>query len=203
MVQYTDNRRPEVLRLVPAARRVLEVGCNRGAFGAALEERGIEVWGIEPDPEAARVAVDRLSKVLVGCFPDGGPEGATFDGVVFNDVLEHMPDPHRAVQAARGLLAPGGWIVASIPNVRHLRVVSELLLRGRWDYADSGILDHTHLRFFTRATIRELFEQTGLGIDILEPINLTSGKRRVLRFLGDTGRDLIAEQFAVVARLQH
>lgn len=201
MVDYGDNTRPEVLAVIPPADKVLEVGCWRGGFGAQLAVRGMEVWGIEPNPEAARIATRRLSKVIEGVFPKDAP-AEKFDGIIFNDVLEHMAAPEEAMHAARHLLKPGGWVVASIPNIRHISVIAPLVLHGRFDYRDTGILDRTHLKHFTRATIRELFENTGYAIEVLEPINVSavSGKMRVIRLLGKRAQDLLAEQYVAVGR---
>lgn len=177
-MQYSDFEREEMLPFVPVKGRILDVGCNKGGFGAHLKARGAEVWGVEPDMDCAAIAATRLDRVIHGRYPEDIPAGTTFDCVVFNDVLEHMVDPIEVLLATHRLLASSGVIVASIPNVRNLRVVGRLLLRGRWDYADVGILDRTHLRFFTRGTMRELFENTGYRVEQLSPINLERVTRR-------------------------
>ena len=91
------------------------------------------------------------------------------DCVIFADVLEHLVDPWAAVRQAREMLAPGGALVVSIPNVLHHAVVKDLL-RGRFDYRDAGVLDRTHLRFFTAATARELVEQAGFRVERMERV---------------------------------
>ena len=132
-----------------------------------------------------------------GFFPDDLPAGGTYDCIVFNDVLEHVVDPWSMLDRAKERLAPGGRIVASIPNVRHYIVVRNLALRGRWDYADWGVLDRTHLRFFTRASIEELFESADMAIETLAPINPITVRRAA--FLVGPFRDMRYTQFAVVA----
>jgi len=201
-VSGIPNERQEVAVFVPPSRRVLDVGCDWGAFGAVLVERGSEVWGIEMDPGPASEAATRLHQVIVGRFPDDVPQGETFDCIVFNDVLEHMVEPASALIATRGFLAVGGCVVASIPNVRHLSVLAQLLIRGRWDYTDWGILASTHLRFFTKSTMRELFERNGYRVERQEPINVggSTGKWRVLRLLGRRSEEFLAAQYVLVAR---
>lgn len=202
MVEYDDSHRLPVLAMTPFGRKILDVGCWMGAYGAALAEQGAEVWGIEPNRHAAEVAERRLSKVIVGAFPADAPEGERFDGIVFNDVLEHMADPEAALKVAGSLLERDGWVLASIPNIRHYTVWGPLVMRGRFDYQDTGILDRTHLKHFTRATIREMFEGCGYRIERLEPINLSRprGKWRCLTLLGSRSTDLVAAQYVVVAR---
>lgn len=124
--QYRDGSRAEMLSFVlQQAHRVLDVGCNQGGFGAALklERPDIEVYGVEPNAEAAAIAAERLDRVVVGTFPEAVP-GGSFDVITFLDVLEHMVDPLGALEAARGLLTPDGVVLASMPNVRHYTVAS-------------------------------------------------------------------------------
>jgi len=182
---------------------VLDVGCSRGRFGSTLVQvrPGLRLFGIEPDPTTAREATGHYEQVTCGYFPDDLPAGGTFDCIVFNDVLEHVVDPWTMLDRAKEHLTAGGRVVASIPNVRHYIVVRNLLLRGRWDYADWGVLDRTHLRFFTRASIEELFDSADLVIESLVPINPISVRRAAL--LVGPFRDMRYPQFAVVARPRH
>ena len=132
-------------------------------------------------------------------FPDDMPADATFDCIVFNDVIEHVVDPWTMLRKAERHLAPDGLIVASIPNIRYYIVVRDLLLRGRWEYADWGVLDRTHLRFFTRESISRLFPDCGYTIEQLTPINPIKLRRAAL-LTTRWFRDLRYQQFAVVAR---
>ncbi len=161
--EYYECAREEMLDFVPQrARTVLDIGCGAGRFGSLLKQRQpVEIWGVEPDTNAARQASTRLDHVLVGDFPSGVrlPE-RYFDCIQFNDVLEHMVDPWHALRVAQGCLSDQGVVVASIPNVRFLPILYRLLVRGEWTYTPSGILDKTHLRFFTRSTILKMFEET-------------------------------------------
>lgn len=180
---YVDSDRPEVRREIPVrSGRLLDVGCGQGAFGGALRREWAdgEVWGLETNPWAADRAAARLDRVIVGSFPDALPAGEVFDLITFNDILEHLTDPWSGLETARSYLAPGGLVVASIPNVRHLDVVIGLALKGRWDYAESGVLDRTHLRFFTRRTAIALFESSGFAVKSVVPVNLDCSRHRVV-----------------------
>lgn len=166
---YYRNERPEIADLVPpSARRVLEVGCAAGALGRRLKRRGpCEVVGIEVHRPAAEVARQHLDRVLEIDLDtaDALPEDlGTFDCVVCADVLEHLRDPERALRMLRRHLAPTGALIASIPNVRHAAVLLPLLVAGRWQYQDEGILDRTHLRFFTPIEILDLLQRTGFQV---------------------------------------
>ncbi len=177
--EYFQCVRPEMLEFIPQhCRRVLDVGCAEGDFGASLKRtREIEVWGVEPTKSAASAARARLDRVIEGVFaPEAALPARNFDCIIFNDVLEHMLAPEMALRYASSLLAPGGVVVASIPNIRYLPTVYDLLVRARWDYVDAGTLDKTHLRFFTRSNIVDLFEREGFAIDRICGINACARK---------------------------
>ena len=171
---YFEQPRLEMIGLLPTeSRRILEVGCGAGAFGAAVKSRlKAEYWGIEPDPGAADLASDRIDRVLCGLFSEGLELPRDhFDCIIFNDVLEHLVDPELALTYAKRLLCKGGVVVASIPNICHFPTLWRLVIHGDWEYTERGILDKTHLRFFTRRSIHRLFESTGYGVDTLEGID--------------------------------
>jgi 2-polyprenyl-3-methyl-5-hydroxy-6-metoxy-1,4-benzoquinol methylase len=204
---YEDWERAEVLPFVPQGiSSLLDIGCSFGGFGAALKAArpDLEVFGIEPEARAAEIAATRLDGVMTGSFPEAMPNGK-FDCIVFNDVLEHMSDPWSALEIAGSVVNDCGRVVASIPNVRHYTVLVPLLVKGRWTYHDVGILDRTHLRFFTRSTVRELFETTGWAVESITPTRLdeasTGEIARVLSFFGKCGIDFRARNFVVVARI--
>jgi 2-polyprenyl-3-methyl-5-hydroxy-6-metoxy-1,4-benzoquinol methylase len=153
---------------------LLDVGCGTGGFGLALkQERSISVTGVETSAEAAAVAKGRLDRVLEGSIDNHfeSLKGSNFDCIVFNDVLEHMVDPWATLREAVLWLRPKGYVLASIPNVRYFQVLRGLLLRREWKYEDSGVLDRTHLRFFTASAVRELFESTGYRVLTLKGVN--------------------------------
>lgn len=161
--------------LPESAKIVLDVGCSSGGFAKSLREARpeLEIWGIEPFADAASIAQNDIDRVIVGDFPSVLPQlsDTRFDAVFFNDVLEHMAEPEDALTAAHQVISPGGTVVASIPNVRHFSVVWPLLRRGQWTYQDAGILDRTHLRFFTRSSVLRLFRGTGWEVSAIMGIN--------------------------------
>lgn len=168
---YYSHSRPEVRALIPrSARFVVDVGCGSGAVGAALERDipGVEVRGIERNPEAASRAALCLHEVAIRAAEDGMPSSWPVpDCVIFADVLEHLVDPWTTLRAWCNSLRPGTCVVASFPNVGHLSVTVPLW-KGRWDYGEEGLLDRTHLRFFTRDTAMELLRSAALEIETVQ-----------------------------------
>lgn len=174
---YYEFARPEVARLVPqSTTNLLELGCAAGALGAALKaSHGCRVTGIELVPEVARRATERLDRVIVGDCEALDFESLfgdeRFDCLVAADVLEHLRDPLDLLARLRRYLAPEATLVASFPNVRHFSVVAALV-DGYWTYADAGILDRTHLRFFTRREFARLLHDAGFESIVFYPLNL-------------------------------
>jgi 2-polyprenyl-3-methyl-5-hydroxy-6-metoxy-1,4-benzoquinol methylase len=208
---YFEQARPEMLEFVPAnCKRILDVGCSQGNFGKTLKQsRTVEIWGVEPVASAAATAATKLDRVIEGVFDaDTELPPAHFDAVIFNDVLEHLMDPHAALRVARKLLTKNGVIVASIPNIRHFPAQWDIVVRGEWDYGDSGILDRTHLRFFTRKSIIAMFGECGFTIEKIQGINpLIGGTTRkwlvhkmVNALTLNAVEDMKYLQFAVVAK---
>lgn len=206
-LRYSATR-DELAPYVPRdARRVLDIGCGVGGFGATLRRilPGAELWGVEPVEEAAKAARGGYDQVVTGFFPDdtdGLPAGS-FDAVFMLDVLEHMIDPRPALLAARVLLSADGVLVASIPNVRHFDVWWPLVRHGRWDYTETGLMDRTHLRWFTRSSIADLFDSAGWEVLALDGINRTDPvgwKAKGIARLGRRTADMFFVQYAVSAR---
>jgi trans-aconitate methyltransferase len=167
---YYDHPRAQLLDAFPRApRRLLDVGCGSGATGALAKTRwpGLEAIGIEVVPEAAERAAARLDRVIAGSaesldFTAAGLSG--IDGVILADVLEHLVDPWSFLERLRAVLAPDAVVIASIPNIANLWLLDELAA-GRFEYQPDGLLDRTHLRFFTRGTIAALFAGAGYTIE--------------------------------------
>jgi 2-polyprenyl-3-methyl-5-hydroxy-6-metoxy-1,4-benzoquinol methylase len=179
---HYSSPRQEMLRFIPeGASTLLDIGCSTGAFGRELKLRSprLEVHGVEVDALRANEARAVLDHVTTGHFPDVADTLGvrTFDVVVMNDVLEHMATPDAALAAAHTLVKDDGLVVASIPNVRHFSVWAPLVIRGDWRYEDDGLLDRTHLRFFTRRTMVELFENAGWAVHRVTGINRSSHSR--------------------------
>lgn len=174
---YLDNERRELEMLLPSgAVSALDVGCGRGGFGSTLRRiygSSARLVAIEPVPEQAAAAREGhgFDEVVEGYFPDAfvnRPE--QFDLISFNDVLEHIVDPAAVLRVCADHLTPGGRVVAAIPNVGYAPVVIDLI-RNRWDYTDDGVLDRTHVRFFTRDSSVRLFEEAGFVVERCAGIN--------------------------------
>jgi SAM-dependent methyltransferase len=155
-----------------APKRVLDLGCAAGAFGVELMRRfpGASVVGIEAGRAASEKARTRLERVVHASlegisFASHGFSHGEFDTVIAADILEHLVNPWDLLVRLRPFLAPKAQIVASIPNIRNITVVSSLLLGGKFEYDERGLLDITHLRFFTLDGIRRLFEETGYVLE--------------------------------------
>ena len=166
---YFTHARTEIAPLLPAQlSRVLEIGCGVGATLSWLkQQKGASYTvGVEIAPDAAAIARTQADEVHCLDFEreslaDTLPR---FDLVLCLDVLEHMVDPWQAInRLVTTQLAPGGTLLLSVPNVRHYSVTVPLILGGRWDYAQAGILDKTHLRFFTRKTAAQLLAHSRLS----------------------------------------
>jgi len=162
------SARDDLIDLIPQnVANVLEVGAGVGKMGANLRRRGFKkIVGIEISKEAGDKATQYYDELIVGDvenlqlkYPDG-----YFDCIIYADVLEHLIDPWKVIKEQRKYLSEGGCIVASIPNIRYYKVLRKLVFKGDWDYQDAGILDRTHLRFFTFKTIKTMFEQGGYKI---------------------------------------
>jgi 2-polyprenyl-3-methyl-5-hydroxy-6-metoxy-1,4-benzoquinol methylase len=164
---YYFYDRTEVLEMIPiSARRLLDVGCGGGGLSHNLKKRQpIEVHGVELVTEAANHAQEHLDKVWNMTIEAALPEIPEnyYDCIVAADVLEHLSDPWAVLSSLKSKLAPHGKIIASIPNIQNWGTLSELI-QGKWDYLSEGILDRTHLRFFTRKSVEELFWNSGLHI---------------------------------------
>jgi 2-polyprenyl-3-methyl-5-hydroxy-6-metoxy-1,4-benzoquinol methylase len=198
-----DFDRHELLPFIPdTARSLLDVGCGSGAFGRLLRSArpGMELWAVEPDPASARAAQDGFDRVVPGTFPDRRIPPGKFDVVLCADVLEHMAEPEMALRAAAQATAAGGMMVASIPNVRNWRhVLWPLFRHGKWEYTERGILDRTHLRFFTRSSMRDLFTDNDWLVESVTGINLHGRERILSAVSGRTLDDFLYPQYVVVA----
>jgi 2-polyprenyl-3-methyl-5-hydroxy-6-metoxy-1,4-benzoquinol methylase len=153
---------------VPPGSRVLDVGCATGYLAAELARSGCAVTGVEPAAEAAAAARDQCEAVVHGDVEEADCRAelealAPFDAIVCGDVLEHLRDPWEALAFVATLLAPGGRVAVSVPNIAHW-TGRRALLRGRFDYAAHGLFDVTHLRFFTRSSAHSLVAAAGLRV---------------------------------------
>jgi SAM-dependent methyltransferase len=166
---YTTTRTDVIDLFAHAPRRVLDIGCSDGTFGAELRSRGAVVYGIEIDREFAARAATRLDRVLQGDALEGLEsliqEGEQFDAIVCADSLEHMVDPWTVLSTATALLDEDGVILVSLPNVHFYTTFVGLLLERQWRYRDVGIHDRTHLHWFTDRNAREMFGAAGCEVE--------------------------------------
>ena len=167
---YCGQARPEVLAMVPReARRVLELGCASGILAATLKQRQeCQVTGVEYLAEPAAEAATRLDRVIVGdCETldlDALFQKGEFDCLIAADVLEHLREPESLLRRLQPFMTPDASIVVSMPNVRHAGVL-EAAVEGYWSYQKWGVLDRTHLRFFTRREIDNMFARLGFEVE--------------------------------------
>jgi O-antigen biosynthesis protein len=160
-----NNSHSFALSFIGYNKTVLEVGCSTGYFTKVMVERGCEVVGIELDPDAAEVAEKWAERVVIGNIDEGQIwdeiKDESFDVIVMGDVLEHLRDPLGSLRQAVRKLKPSGFVVTSLPNIAH-GDVRMTLMQGRFDYNDTGLLDRTHVHFFTLETARKLLTEAGL-----------------------------------------
>jgi O-antigen biosynthesis protein len=161
----------KMLNFIGEQKSVVDFGCATGYMAQFLNRRGCRVVGVEISPEAAAIAEQFCEQVIVAdldytSIAEILPE-QKFDIAVFGDVLEHLRDPWRTLEQVKTILHPDGYVVASIPNIAH-GAIRLALLQGRFDYEKQGILDDTHLRFFTRKSIEDLFESAGYLVETLD-----------------------------------
>lgn len=171
--RYFTTFRPELRAFLPPQfANVLEVGCAAGGFTRSHLSGATERWGIEPDAGAAAEAKPHFTRLLIGTYDMVAADlpAHHFDLIICNDVIEHMADHDRFLQVIKEKLKPGGYLVGSVPNVRHFTALVKLLLLKDWPYAADGILDRTHLRFFTEKSLRRAFRANGYAVERLEGI---------------------------------
>jgi 2-polyprenyl-3-methyl-5-hydroxy-6-metoxy-1,4-benzoquinol methylase len=209
---YSQAVRQDMLDFLPNEySRVLEVGCNVGNFRQFLSS-AVEYWGVEPLKEAADVAKTKMDKTLVGFYDDVANEipNKHFDLIVANDVVEHMEQPWNFLESIKNKMTTNASIVLSIPNVRHYSNLRGLLYEKDWKYEESGILDITHLRFFTMKSIVRLLEESGFEVEKIEGINQLKIRKRFIRSYCVyelhkliIGSDIEFMQFGVRAKIKH
>jgi 2-polyprenyl-3-methyl-5-hydroxy-6-metoxy-1,4-benzoquinol methylase len=205
---YYLGQRSEMFHLVPKdCKKILEVGCGEGNFLLPFASNGVEVWGIEPMQLPAEKAKLVLHKVFNAILEDVLQQlpDQYFDAIIFNDVLEHMLQPGDNLKSLLPKLSQNGKIITSIPNFRYAKNVSHVFLSKKFEYAQSGILDDTHFRFFTKKSIYTLFENNGYQIQKIEGINPTNKVKHHLLigllslFTLSSHADMRYLQFGVVA----
>jgi SAM-dependent methyltransferase len=200
---YFSGARADFVALLPdaPAATILEIGCGTGATGALALARGKagQYVGVELFPEAAATARQELSEVLVGDVERMELPFAprTFDALILSEVLEHLVDPWAVLARLAPLVRPGGRVLASSPNVSQWRVLRELMA-GRFELADQGVFDRTHMRWFTPASFRAMFERAGFAVDHIGPVTPFAARTRLLsRLSGGRMDHLFMTQIAL------
>ena len=208
--EYYSYSRQEMLEFIPEnCRKFLDVGCGGGYFGCAVKDKlpDAEVHGIELNKDACIEAERNLDKVINSDINEAlnHIEDNFYDCISFNDVLEHFADPVDVLIKIKPKLAKNGIILTSIPNVRYFEVVKDLILHKKWTYKDAGILDYTHLRFFTEKSIPELFEPAGYNVCSINGLNKNRfglGFKALNFLLRGNLNDMKYLQFACVAKVK-
>jgi 2-polyprenyl-3-methyl-5-hydroxy-6-metoxy-1,4-benzoquinol methylase len=169
--QSANNSWANLFGYIPKGSRVLDVGCSTGNFGAALQDlKDCTVVGVDINRADIVEARTKLSDARVHDITrDGAGDLGTFDAIVFADVLEHFAEPRDAMRVVHALLREGGIVVYSIPHMGHQSVRLDLL-EGRFPYTDLGLLDRTHLHYYDRIEIHDVFASTGFSIIREDPV---------------------------------
>jgi 2-polyprenyl-3-methyl-5-hydroxy-6-metoxy-1,4-benzoquinol methylase len=189
-----DHSHQHVLALAKGARTVLEVGAATGYLSEALAADGAAVVAVEVDPVAARVGQERGIDIRVGTIESVVSPDERFDCIVLADVIEHIVDVDRFLGRVLRHLGDRGAIVLSVPNVAHLTVRLGLLV-GHFDYQEVGLLDSTHVHFYTEASLEQLLSRHGLSViekrNTVNPYTLNRvGSDRVRRYVRRSLREL-------------
>ena len=186
MSKKKKDIRDELISLVPSTtQRVLDVGCAGGKLSCKLKDKNITIIGIEKNKKLYNEAKNRLDEVILGdaekinlSYPND-----YFDCILYADILDCFVNPAAVLKKHITHLNEGGYVVASMANIRYYKTVRDLVFCGRWDYKEGGILWKEHLRFFTLANIKELFEGAGCQIIEIKRNIVSSRIMKILNFL--------------------
>jgi len=208
-----ENSISKILRLVRKEKNVLDVGCANGYLSEALREQlNCSVTGVEIDSNAAKEARKYCNRVIVGDIENENVikalVGERFDIIIFGDLLEHLKHPTAALKSVKPLLSNSGYVLASIPNIAHISVALDLL-EGKFEYRPLGLLDNTHIRFFTKKSILSMFKEAGYEICVWDRViikpeetefktSLSNYPNSLLSFF-QPGGDSLTYQFIVKA----
>lgn len=198
---YYSASRQDMLKYVDfPVQTILDIGCGEGNFASNFPDA--EYWGVEPTSKQAMIAKSKRLNILNGTYDDVAEQipNGHFDLIACNDVIEHMIDPVGFLQNIKQKLSPHGKLIASIPNIRHVTVAFKLLFYGEFDYENSGIMDYTHLHFFTPKSFRKIVQDCGWIVEKLEPLTVAPFKpikNIILKFLERNSHDLRTIQFAI------
>ncbi|KKI00362.1 hypothetical protein EO95_13890 [Methanosarcina sp. 1.H.T.1A.1] len=166
---YYSNIRWDIIDLIPEGdHKVLEVGCGAGNTLMKIKEvnKAKEIYGVEINKESIQENIRNINKVAIGNVEQIDPQfpEELFDFIIFGDVLEHLINPEEVLKKYLKYLKKNGIIIASIPNIKNYAVLFNLIIRDKFEYKDAGILDRTHLRFFTKREIINMFDRSNMHI---------------------------------------
>lgn len=203
---YFANARNDIVAMLKTGQdaAILELGCGAGGTGRAAMAAGKagRYVGLELNEEAAAIAAEALTDVVVGdvqCV-DLAPYRGQFDALIVSEVLEHLTDPWDTLQRLTTCLRPGAQVFASSPNISYWKVVWNLIL-GRFRYQEAGVMDKTHLRWFTPESFRQLFESAGVEVETIRPMREPGWKGRFFNALTrDRFAHLFMAQMLVIGR---
>ncbi len=183
---YFHFVRTDIAPLLPAsANHIVDVGCGAGGTLAWLKKRYPQAYtvGLEGNASLAQELAVNSDEFHIVDLNGDLPNIGSPDLLLFLDVLEHLPNPEKLLRHLAAKLAPGGTVIVSLPNIAHLSVSIPLLVWGRFNYADAGILDRTHLRFFVRESAVALMNGAGLRVDKIIESSRGDLKSRLLNWL--------------------
>lgn len=171
---YFSNIRWNIIDLIPEGNhRILDIGCGDGGTLKKLKELGKanEIFGIELNEDIAKKLSQDLDEIVIGDVESIEPtfNEKYFDYILFGDSLEHLINPDKVLNKYKKLLKDDGFIIASIPNIKYFIIISKLIIFDEFKYVDAGILDRSHLRFFTKREIKRMFQNANLKIIYIEP----------------------------------
>lgn len=207
---YYAQSRTEMLPFLPATvTSLIDIGCAEGWFGALVKKTypACEIWGVEPVESVASEAASRADRIIVSEIEKAAEQlpAGYFDVVTMNDVLEHLPYPEPALALARHILKPDGRLILSLPNVRYYVNVKDLIVHKDWQYQDFGILDRTHMKFYTQRSARRTLTDIGFKVERIVGINpppkISLHYRALFALAPRFFEDARYPQFAMVARL--
>ena len=199
-----ENKRDEFLSLVPiGTKKVLDVGCGIGDLGVKLKANDMEVVGVENNEYCYNLSKEKLNKTFLADIEKFQLPYSSkyFDCILYADILEHLLNPLSLLCKHKEYLNDTGFVVASIPNIRYYKVISRLVVGGTWDYMDIGILDRTHVRFFTLINIQELFMKAGFEVVEIRRNIVAQRAMKILNFICFNGlKEFLTYQYYIKAK---